>query len=117
MHWARRSYQPWLLRLAAFVLFISGGSLAQRYLTAPAATRALPLERQQKESPSVVLLESRKFEVQGGLEVSDGDAAVPSGVPLSVQLECVPPRVALVLLTSCPPLPLPFDALAPPTRA
>jgi hypothetical protein len=117
MHWARRSYQPWLLRLAAFVLFISGGSLAQRYLTAPAVIEALPLERHQKESPSVVLLESRKLEVQGSLEVNGGDAIAPNTAPFSVQLEQAQPRFALSLLSSCAPLPLPFDALAPPINA
>ena len=114
MHLARRSYQPWLLRLAAFVLFISGGSLAQRYLTAPAAIKALPLEKHQKESPSVVLLEARKLEVQGSLGISGGDAIAPNGAPLQVRLERAQPMFTLVASSLCAPLPLPFDALAPP---
>jgi hypothetical protein len=117
MHWARRSYQPWLLRLAAFVLFISGGSLAQRYLTAPDAIKTLPLERHQKECPSVVLLESRRLEVQGSLEFSGGDATQPNSAPLSLQLERVEQRLVLALSSLCAPLPLPFNALAPPFNA
>ena len=114
---ARRSYQPWLLRLAAFVLFISGGSLAQRYLTAPAAIKAFPLERHHKEFPGVVLLETRKLEVQVSLEISGSPALASGGAPLSVQLERAQPSAVLTLSSSCAALPLPFDALAPPYNA
>ncbi len=111
---ARGSKTAWLLRLAAFVLFISGGALAQRYLTAPSVIRALPLERQQKQQPSAVLLETtRKIE----FAASFADAAQPIVTPFTVSLEdaSVEPRVAVVCgVAWVGPA---FDALAPPVSA
>ena len=114
MFTARRSQTAWLLRLAAFVLFISGGALAQRYLTAPNVIRALPLERQHKQQPSVVIFEAtRKLE----FAASFADAAQPIVTPFTVQLEDAnfEPRVAVVCGVAW--LEPAFDALAPPVGA
>ncbi|NJK43914.1 MAG: hypothetical protein HC933_06165 [Pleurocapsa sp. SU_196_0] len=81
MELARRSLQPWILRLAAFVLFISGGALAQRYLSSETGFQALPLERSQKAQPAVVLLETRKFEVAPSFHHDAIPAPIDSFVP------------------------------------
>lgn len=108
---ARGSKTAWLLRLAAFVLFISGGALAQRYLAAPNVIRSLPLERQQKEQPSAVI-----FETTRKIEFVSGFAHAVSQVvsPFAAQLEDArfEPRVEVVRGVAW--LEPAFDALAPP---
>ena len=111
---ARRSSTAWLLRLAAFVLFISGGALAQRYLTAPSVIERLPLERQQKEQPSAVLLETtRKVEIAAGF----ADAVPPVITAFTAQLEdtSFEPQVKVIRIAVSAARA--FDALAPPIRA
>lgn len=113
MFTARRSHTAWLLRLAAFVLFISGGALAQRYLSTPSELRSLPLERQQKEQPSAVILETmRKIEFAPAL----ADAVAPLIIPFTVQLGDArfEPRVTVVCGVAW--LEPAFDALAPPLQ-
>ena len=86
MFQARGSKTAWLLRIAAFVLFISGGALAQRYLTAPNVIRALPLEQQQKEQPSAVIFEAmRKVEFAPAF----ADAVPPLVTPFAPRLEAL----------------------------
>ena len=111
---ARRSSTAWLLRLAAFVLFISGGALAQRYLTAPNVIRALPLEQPQKQRPSAVIFEAtRKLEFAPVLV----DAVPVVGTALIVPLEdaSFEPRAEVVRGVAW--LEPAFDALAPPVSA
>jgi hypothetical protein len=112
MDWARRSWQPWVLRLAAFVLFISGGALAQRYLSSEAAIQSLPLEPGQKAQVAVVLVDTRKLEV------------IPSFAPDAAPIQITPflphlePRVwdhAANPSNVIVRLPRTFDAQAPPT--
>ena len=111
MFTARRSHTAWLLRLAAFVLFISGGALAQRYLGTPSELQSLPLERQQKEQPSAVLLETTR-KTEFAAPVAD---AVPRVVtPFTVQARdaSFEPRAAVVRIAVSAARA--FDALAPP---
>ena len=111
---ARGSSIAWLLRLAAFVLFISGGALAQRYLTAPNVIRALPLEHHQKEQPSAVIFEAtRKLEFAALL----ADSAPSVITPFTAQLEdaSFEPRAEIVRGVAW--LGPAFDALAPPVSA
>ena len=113
MFTARRSHTAWLLRLAAFVLFISGGALAQRYLTAPSVIRSLPLERPQKEQLSAVIFEATR-KIEFAPLIMD---AVPSFTePFDVQLDgaSFEPRAAVIRGVAWPEPA--FDALAPPQR-
>jgi hypothetical protein len=111
MELARRSFQPWILRLAAFVLFISGGALAQRYLSSETGFQALPLERSQKAQPGVVLLETRKFEVTSSFDDTAVPAPINSFVPSSQpRFWQRPSSVSSVR----PRSPRAFDAQAPP---
>lgn len=99
--------------MAAFVLFISGGALAQRYLSSEAAIQSLPLESNQKAQVAVILVDTRKLEV---IPSFAPDAAPVQITPFLPNLE---PRVwdratkpsSIVLR-----VPRSFDAQAPPTR-
>ena len=110
---ARGSYTAWLLRLAAFVLFISGGALAQRYLTAQDVIQSLPLEQRDDRTQAAVLLETtRKIEFAAGF----ADVAPPVVTPLKMQLEDAPLAPQAKVVRVAVSAPRAFDALAPPQR-
>ena len=114
MFQARGSKTAWLLRIAAFVLFISGGALAQRYLTAPNVIRALPLEQQQKEQPSAVIFEAtRKIE----FTPASMDAVPRLVTPFAPRLEAASFEPRLQVVRGAARIALAFDALAPPLGA
>ena len=108
---ARGSYTAWLLRLAAFVLFISGGALAQRYLTAQDVIQSLPLEQHHDHTQAAVLFETtRKIEFAAGFAAS----APPTVQPFALHSEAAPlaPRAKVVRVAVS--VARAFDALAPP---
>lgn len=111
MFTARRSYTAWFLRLAAFVLFISGGALAQRYLTAQDVIQSLPLEQRDDHTQVAVLLETtRKIEFADGFAAS----APPTVQPFALQLEDAPLARRAKVVRVAVSAPRAFDALAPP---
>jgi hypothetical protein len=111
MNLAHRSFQPWLLRLAAFVLFISGGSLAQRYLSNEATIKVLPLERHELPKSFAVLLETWKLEGNAGVSQ---DAAPNQTVRFAVPTVRFSWTRVVEADASASRFPRAFDAQAPP---
>jgi hypothetical protein len=111
MSLARRTVAPWLLRLTAFVLFISGSALAQHYFAPVQPSQVKPAQERRHDTPSVVLLEAtRKLEGQA----ISLDAAPLEVVPFHAPVFAVIFATSSVLVWFTARVPRAFDALAPP---